>query len=199
MKTLNDPYPVIFSRGKRVSLRPPQESDIPRVLHWLNDPGTRRFLSRVHPLTELEEKRFLETTATPGGNHQPFIIIESDTHEPIGCTGLHQIDWVHRRAELGIFIGPADKRGLGLGQEAFELLIAHAFEGINLHRVTLTVFAFNNAGIRCYERIGFVKEGVDRESQFVEGRYVDVFRYALLSREWFARRKKSAILNCSSD
>jgi RimJ/RimL family protein N-acetyltransferase len=197
MTKSEDPYPIIFSRGKRVSLRPPQESDIPLVLHWLNDPDTRRFLSRVHPLTELEEKRFLESTATPGGNHQPFVIVESETHEPIGCTGMHQIDWVHRRAELGIFIGPADKRCQGLGREAFELLIAHAFEGINLHRVNLTVYSFNEVGIRCYERIGFVKEGVDREAQFVEGRYVDVIRYGMLAREWFAR-KKNERFECSS-
>jgi len=188
MTNSTNPFPIIFSRGKRVSLRPPEESDIPRVLQWLNDPSTRRFLSRVHPLTELEEKRFLETTATPGGTHQPFVIVETESHEPIGCTGMHQIDWVHRRCELGIFIGPASKRGQGLGREAFELLIAHAFEGINLHRVTLTVYAFNEAGIKCYERLGFVKEGVDREAHFVEGRYVDVFRYGLLSREWFTRK-----------
>ena len=197
MTSGNEICPVIFVRGPRVSLRPPHENDVPLVVQWLNEPQTRRYLSRVFPLTEAEERKFVEANTSPGGSHLPFIIVDSQTHEPIGCTGMHQIDWVHRRCELGIFLGSVERRGQGLGREAFELLMAYAFEGLNLHRVMLTVYPFNEQGIRCYEAIGFTKEGVDRDSQFVEGRYWDVIRYGMLAREWFAR--KSLATDRSSD
>ena len=185
--TVPSPTSVVFERGPRVHLRPYCEADIPLILVWLNEPNTRRYLSRVFPLNEAEEQEFVRRPYGPGAAHESFIIVLSATNTPIGCTGLHQIDWVSRKAELGIFIGSEENRAQGLGTEAFQLAMRHAFEGLNLHRVSLTVFAFNDRAIQSYERIGFIREGVDREAHFVEGEYVDIIRYSMLAREWFAK------------
>ncbi len=40
-----------------------------------------------------------------------------------------------------------------------------AFEELKLHRVTLGVYDFNTSAISCYEKIGFIKEGLLRESK----------------------------------
>jgi len=67
-------------------------------------------------------------------------------------------------------------------------MLKYAFETLNLNRVQLGVLAFNEFGIRAYERAGFVREGVQREYLFTDGRYVDHVMYSVLAREYFAGR-----------
>ena len=39
------------------------------------------------------------------------------------------------------------------------LALRFAFHELNLHRLQLTVFGYNEAAIRLYERLGFTREG----------------------------------------
>ena len=59
---------------------------------------------------------------------------------------------------------------------------------MNLNRVELQVFDDNERGIRCYEKIGFVREGVQRQFRYREGRYVDSIMMSILREEYEARR-----------
>jgi RimJ/RimL family protein N-acetyltransferase len=67
-------------------------------------------------------------------------------------------------------------------------LLSFAFATLNLHRVALRVFEDNAAARRVYEKVGFVLEGRQRDGDFREGAYRDVLLYAILRREWLARR-----------
>jgi RimJ/RimL family protein N-acetyltransferase len=67
------------------------------------------------------------------------------------------------------------------------LVLRFAFHEINLHRLQLTVFAYNERAIASYERLGFVREGVFREFINHDGRRYDMILYGLLRHEWEAR------------
>jgi RimJ/RimL family protein N-acetyltransferase len=51
-------------------------------------------------------------------------------------------------------------------------------------RVNLRVLAFNSRAIRAYEKCGFVQEGVERESAFVNGRWHDDIMMSVLDHEF---------------
>ncbi|MBW3671884.1 MAG: GNAT family N-acetyltransferase, partial [Acidobacteria bacterium] len=88
-----------------------------------------------------------------------------------------------RSAELQIRIGPPERRRQGLGTEALELLLGHAFDDLNLHRVQLHALATNTSAIAAYEKLGFVVEGSLRRAAYVDGAYVDIVVMGLLADE----------------
>jgi hypothetical protein len=73
---------------------------------------------------------------------------------------------------------------VGRGQRELQL---HAFTALGLHRVELSVYAFNPRARRAYEKAGFVAEGVLRDALRLEdGRRVDAVVMAALAPDWLA-------------
>ncbi|MBV8716748.1 MAG: GNAT family N-acetyltransferase [Chloroflexi bacterium] len=88
-------------------------------------------------------------------------IIETDAH-CVGVVRLHSLVEQDRRARLAIGLFHPALLGHGTGTLAIRLVLQHAFDGLHLHRVDLRVLAFNVRAIRCYEKCGFVREGLER-------------------------------------
>jgi RimJ/RimL family protein N-acetyltransferase len=107
-----------------------------------------------------------------------------DTGDLIGFIELGEILWTHRASWIAIGIGEREHRGHGCGTEAMSLALDFAFRELNLHRVQLTVFGYNDRAIRLYERLGFQREGVYREFLERDGQRYDMLLYGLLRREW---------------
>src|SRR5206468_7752591 len=84
---------------------------------------------------------------------------------------------------------PAQHWGKGYGTEATRLMVQYAFDTLNLNRVWLHVLEYNERGIRCYEKVGFKKEGLLRQEHFRDGRYWDTHLVAILRDEWLAHRR----------
>ena len=68
-------------------------------------------------------------------------------------------------------------------------MIDHAFGGLGLHRIALSVFAFNERAIRAYQSVGFVIEGRAREAIWRDGRWWDEISMSMLDSDWAARRR----------
>ena len=179
-----------FFAGSQVYLRPLEKTDLnEQYLAWLNDPEVTRYLETgVFPATRQDLERFFESVT--GSRSQVILAIvdkKSDRH--IGNVKLGPIDWVHRRAVFGILIGEKKFWGRGIGQEVTHLAVEYAFLRLNLNRVSLGVFAEHKAGVRCYEKIGFRKEGLCRQDLFRNGEYHDRLLMGLLRAEYLASQK----------
>lgn len=190
MPTDPNTIPVVFLKSARVYLRPFALSDLPTLLAWINDPDMRPHLSRSLPINEAQEREFIEKHSCTS-EQLAFLICEAKTHRSVGACGLHGIHWPDRACELGIFLADEKSRGSGLGSEVLASLLDYAFGRLNLHRCWLRVVANNQRAIRCYERLGFVAEGAEREARFSDGAYADILRYSILDREWSARTSPS--------
>jgi RimJ/RimL family protein N-acetyltransferase len=101
-----------------------------------------------------------------------------------GMCNLHDIDMRNRHAELGVWLASAGLRGHGYGADAIRALLPYAFEVVRLEKVYLGVYDFNEAGLRCYERIGFRYEGCLRHQIYYQGRCWDEWPMRLLDGEW---------------
>jgi RimJ/RimL family protein N-acetyltransferase len=113
-----------------------------------------------------------------------FTIFIRQDKRPIGDLGLAGIDWVHRNAYLGIAIGEREEWGKGYGSDAVKIILRFAFTELNLHRVSLTVFDYNERAIRSYEKAGFRLEGRQRGFLKREGQRWDLIYMGILRREW---------------
>jgi RimJ/RimL family protein N-acetyltransferase len=174
-----------FVVGPRVYLRPLDRADAPAFVTWLNDPQVRRFLLARRPMTLRAEEEFLDSLGQ--GDRIAVGIALRDGDRLIGGTGLHDIDPICRRAAFGIVIGEPGEWGKGYGTEATRLMLGYAFETLNLNRVWLHAFEYNERALRAYEKIGFRREGVLRQDTFREGRYWDTIAMAILREEWDKR------------
>ena len=170
----------------RLRLRGITRADLPLFVTWFSDPEVRENLS-IHPFMTLEmEEKWFEGVLSSSVESQPLMIelLEEGLWHPIGNIGLGNIDWRKRQAELGIVIGEKPYWGKGYGGRAIKLMIDHAFHTLNLNRVYLQVFETNLRGIKAYDKVGFVKEGVLRQAHFAQGKYLDVWIMSILRSEW---------------
>jgi ribosomal-protein-alanine N-acetyltransferase len=101
----------------------------------------------------------------------------------IGSITLFNLDFNHRRAEIGYALG-RDYWRQGYMNEALMALLKYAFEVLDLHRIEADVDPRNAASIKTLERLGFQREGYLRERWQINGEIQDAFYYGLLRREW---------------
>jgi RimJ/RimL family protein N-acetyltransferase len=169
--------------GTRVYLRPLEREDAPVFMAWLNDPEVTRTLVARRPINRRAEEEFIDQL-THSDDRISLGIALRQGDRLIGGTGLHQIDWRNRHAGFGITVGDKAEWGKGYGSEATRLIVGHAFATLNLNRVWLHVYEYNERALRTYEKLGFKREGVLRQDNFREGRYWDTIVMAVLREEW---------------
>jgi RimJ/RimL family protein N-acetyltransferase len=160
------------------------EADLQLVVHWMNDPEVRYWLhhsDRPDATVEGVRGRFGLTE-----ERFPNLVwmIETVEGRAVGHVGLLQVDAHHKRAELAISIGEKDCWSRGYGTDAIRAVLRHGFEALGLRRIDLHTDADNARGIRCYEKCGFVREGVMREHRLRYGKPLDMVLMAVLRDEW---------------
>jgi diamine N-acetyltransferase len=168
-----------------VHLRAFEREDLDNVIRWVNDEEITRNLSDafIYPVSRSDELKWLESVALANHREKVFAI-ENETGELIGSIGLHNINWVERKAELGILIGEKKYWGVGYGYRALQALLQLAFNKMNLHRVYLRVFENNTGAIRLYQRCGFLQEGLLREDHYYAGQYYHTLVMGVLKQEY---------------
>jgi RimJ/RimL family protein N-acetyltransferase len=171
--------------GKKVRLRPIERDDLPVYVEWFSDPEVRRYLGLYLPFSLAQEERWFEQHLEQVEKQKVVMLaIETDEGAHIGNVSLMDINWKERHAELGIVIGDKAYWDQGYGSDAIQTMLRLAFEEMNLHRVFLRVHDDHARGIRCYEKVGFQKEGALRESVFREGAYHDMLLMSILESEF---------------
>lgn len=171
-------------QGQRTKLRAIEREDLSTFVRWFNDPEVRQYLAMYMPMSMAEEEKWFERQLEDQDNR--IFAIETEDGVHIGNIGLHSFDWKNRKALLGIVIGEKEYWGKGYGSDAVRTLLGFAFGEMNLHRVYLTVYDYNERAIRCYERCGFQHEGQLREARFKDGQYHDELMLGILREEFEA-------------
>jgi len=184
--------PARLLHGERVWLTALEEGDVPTIARWYRDTLFLRLFDAVssHPQSEAEILRRLEKWREDE-NGFTFAVrpIDEGKEALLGLVELDGILWPHRVCGISIAIGDRANWGQGYGYEAGGLALAFAFDELNLHRVTSTIFSYNERSIALFEKLGFRREGVFREFLQRDGRRHDVLLYGLLRPEWDARRQ----------
>src|SRR5262245_12204297 len=178
--------------GDLVILRRHVRENLREFMRWYQDPEVAR-LTRYQdgPMRAEEIERFF-TMRSLGPDSMAMGIHVRETNQLIGSCAFSQLDGDNGSALYHITIGERDAWGHGYGTEATRLMVDHAFGELNLHRVGLSVFEFNERAIRSYASVGFSVEGRARESIWRDGRWWDELSMSSLEPEWRRRRARRA-------
>ena len=168
-------------------------ADIDRLIGWIPSLEALQLWTASSfdfPLTREHLEGHLRDSAQRGDR----LIYKAVTPEDgriVGHVELGAIDYHHRSLRIGRVLLDPEVRGRGLGAEMMRSALSLAFDTLQMHRVELGVFAGNPRAIACYERAGFRREGVRRESFLVRGApgtYWSDVVMSILAPEWAALR-----------
>jgi len=168
--------------GEEVYLSPINADDAEKYCEWINDIDVAKYLDTiVRNINEEVETEFLKKAQKSG---ETFAIIKKDADRVVGICGLHNVNHLHRRADLGIFIGEKNYWNRGHGTEAVKLLLDFGFNILNLHNIRLSVIDYNKRAIKAYEKAGFKVIGARRESHLIAGNAYSLIYMDILASEF---------------
>ncbi|HEY6608181.1 MAG TPA: GNAT family protein [Candidatus Limnocylindria bacterium] len=174
-------------RGAEVFLRPAERNDVPTFVRWFNDAEVLANLAMFAPMSEAAEGAWFDRMLTAQGvSDYHFVICLNADGQAIGTIGLHDLNFVDGRAELGIAIGERSEWNKGHGTDATRAICDFGFGALRLERIGLFVYEGNDRARRAYEKAGFRHEGTMRRAHFGRGQHHDVHVMGLLREEWLA-------------
>ena len=167
------------------------EADFHQLINWIPDSsfalqwGGPAF---TYPLTVEQLEYYLKDANTVNATKYIFKAVNESTNEVIGHISLGNVDRINESARIGkVLIGQSESRGNGYGTQLMLAALTFAFEELKLHKVTLGVFDFNTSAIKCYEKVGFKKEGLLRDARKNGDEYWNLIEMGILENEWKAK------------
>lgn len=171
-----------------IALEPFAEHDIDRLIGWIGSPALLMQWTGsafTYPLTRVQLQLHLVRAGDAATPARIYRVIDTESRACIGHGELANIDRRNCSATAArILVGPAGLRGRGIGQEIMRCLLNIGFGELGLHRIGLNVFEYNSSAIRCYEKVGFRREGLLREARRTDDTFQSVVVMGILDREW---------------
>lgn len=175
--------PVRFLEGERVYLRPVGLDDTELVFQMLFNSEARRLTGTQKAFTREEIAQYIQGKVSDSSSVLLLIALR-ENDQVIGDVQIGGIDRNNRNAYIRIAIDSSTFQGKGFGSEALLLMLDYGFGILNLHRIELNVFAFNERAIHTYEKLGFQREGVQRQALYYNHEYHDSILMAMLADEY---------------
>jgi len=168
-------------QGQKVRIRAVERLDLPDFVRWFNDPEVTEFLDVETPMGMEQEIAWFEKLEL---SEMEVYSIETNDAHLIGNVGILKVDWVVRKALIGMVIGEKEDWGKGYGTDALNTILGYLFDEMNMNMVHLEVDPSNARAIRCYEKCGLRREGGLRQSRWKRGASRDTLMMSILRTEW---------------
>lgn len=179
----------VFIRGDHVTLKALTEDDVLNTnwYGWFNDEEiTAHMQKHYYPNTEAKQLEYLKASIENSPNKLQLGIWDKQDNIMIGVISLSDIDFLNRKCEIAGFIGEKKYQKMKPFVEANKLVIAHAFNSLNMHKVyggSMT----KEVSLLFQRVLGFKEEGVKRSELYKNGKYHDAYMIGLLREEFYAK------------
>jgi len=181
---------LTFSRrlGDGISLKTLEEEDADALFAVVD--ANRGYLRHWLPwLDEIrspaDELTFIQSTRKLAADNRGFSVVIRVGGEFAGVAGYHTVDWPNRSAIMGYWLAES-QQGRGIMTRSCQALIDFAFAALNVNRVAIACAVENLRSRAIPRRLGFQREGISRDAEWLYTRFVDHAIYSLLQREWQA-------------
>jgi RimJ/RimL family protein N-acetyltransferase len=165
------------------------EEDFQQLMDWIhNEHLITNWAGSLfsYPLTERSLDWYIEeTNDLHKSDALVYKAVDSETGNMVGHISLGSISRKNHAARISrVLVGDVCQRGKGICTQMINAVLKIGFEQLQLHRISLGVYDFNEAAIRCYQRCGFVTEGVSRDVLRYNNEYWSLVEMSILEHEW---------------
>lgn len=173
----------IFLKGTYIYLKALSEDDVlnSNWYGWFNDEETTRYLQKHYfPNTRNAQLDFCKKEVA---DKLQLGICDINGRPIVGVVSLNHIDHLNQKAELSLVVGEKEYRKPCYIIEVFQLVLSHAFNALNLQKIYAG--SLSNELVEFYCRtLGFSREGILRKDIYKNGKYCDVYLYAIFKDEY---------------
>lgn len=139
------------------------------------------FVDFMSSLTDVQQFVLWSKTRHEAGTEFAFVILSADA--VIGRIGIYKIDGQHKIGEIGYWIAEKEQ-GKGIITRCSRAIIEFGFSTIDLNRLEIKCGTQNVKSKHIAEALHFTKEGIIRQGEYLNGKYVDLYLYSLLKKEY---------------
>lgn len=177
---------IRYLEGTRVYLRPLEMDDVDFMVQITNnDVEMRRLTGTQTPFTRGQIEQYIQRQSQDD-TRVSFGIVRRDDDQLVGEVVINDINRNARSANFRIAIAD-EYTGNGFGTEATRLILNYGFGMLNLHRIELGAYIFNERALHVYEKVGFKREGLKRQSWYYDHLYYDTVIMSILEDEYRAQ------------
>lgn len=135
------------------------KSDAWRIIDWLRDEEIIRYLNEHQNVTssllQVVNRVNMPVLTHLFNQNGSFFVVDTEEKEPVGFMRLVP---KQSEAEMVIVIGDKNKWGCGLGFQAIQHGLRHAFFEWRVEKVIAKINAMNTRSIRVFKKAGFRHE-----------------------------------------
>lgn len=149
---------------------------------WMTWVDAVRSVEDIHAVTRKNLLAFADRKAVH------FIILYND--QVAGAVNINAIDWSIKSAEIGYWLG-SGFTGKGIMTRAVRSLLDYAFIKLDLHKVEIWAAEENTKSRSLPETLGFIHEGIRRDDERINGKFITMMIYGILKAEWRLKKETS--------
>jgi RimJ/RimL family protein N-acetyltransferase len=174
-----------MKKGKLVILRAIEEKDLEQLKLWRNEEDFKKHFREYQELNDVSQMKWFNTEVNNNHRVIMYSIEKKSDGALIGCCGLTYINWIHRNADLSLYIGQnmsyIDEEGYAF--EAAKILLDYSFNQLNLNKVWTEIYEFDSKKTKFLLDLGFSLDGSLRSNYYYDGYWWDSKIYSILKNE----------------
>ena len=159
--------------GSLVNLTPLEQEDLEPLRLWRNNPEFRKYFREYREISKDMQQQWYRQKVIGDPGTMMFAIRKADTNELLGCCGLCYLSWVHRNADLSLYIGwnNAYIDDEGYAEESCRLLFRYAFQELGLEKIWTEIYEFDDPKSNLYAKLGLKQDGLLRKQYQYNGKW----------------------------
>jgi RimJ/RimL family protein N-acetyltransferase len=170
-----------------ITIRRMERADLPDLERQFDRESLKWFIAKYDTCDEFVEEKMLKFSRQESVS---FVILENNSQNVIGTMSLYEIDYAHRRLEMGATWWGREFKGNGYNQMSKFLLLEHIFETLQFNRVQWKTDSLNLPAKKSLLAMGFTFEGSLRHHTIThENRVRDSLIFSVIYPEWHNKVK----------
>lgn len=166
-----------------------EKEDFDQLIKWIDSESLMinwsGFLFR-YPLNNESLDWYIEhTNNVETSDAFVYKAVETETGSVVGHISLGGISRKNKAGRISrVLIGNTAEKNKGYCCKMVTEILKIGFDTLKLHRISLGVYDDNLAALKCYEKAGFVQEGIYRDVLLHNGQYRSMIELSILEDEW---------------
>jgi RimJ/RimL family protein N-acetyltransferase len=170
-------------KGEVVGLRAVEKEDLVLFRDWRNIADFRKCFREVRELSLTDQEKWFESLQKTKHINFMFTVVDLKNNKAIGAVGILYVNWISRSGDFSFYIGEDEMYigNDGRAKEAAQLLIDYGFKSLNLHKLWMELYEFDQQKIDFFkDQFKFHQDGLLRDNCFEDGKYWDSLIISLI-------------------